>query len=152
MNTKKVAAYTLSELLVVMLITSIIIMLTFNILRLTQNQLTYLQKISNKNTEVQLLHRVLLKDFNTHKVYVTSKNNLLCTNSLDSISYQITPNYVIRMLDTFHIKIQEAHTYLNNRKVSVGSIDGIELRFDKSLSPKNIFLYKIKDAAHYMNQ
>ena len=153
MKTKKVNAFTISELLVVLVISSIVISLTFIVLGLVQKQISQIQKGYQDQQEILLLKRVLLKDMNTHRVFFNKKENRLsCTNSLDTIQYSFKPNYIVREIDTFKLKIKAKQLLLDNKIVESGWIDAAQLEFDQTFTAKKVFIYKVKDAAHYLNQ
>jgi competence protein ComGC len=70
---KKVTAFTIAEMLVVLVISGIVISLTMLILSLVQKQLSIINTNNEKTTEIQLLERVLWQDFNRHNLYVYCK-------------------------------------------------------------------------------
>ena len=152
MKTRKITAFTLSELLVVLVISSIVISLTFVVLGLVQKQISKIQRTFKDQQEIQLLERVLLQDMNRHSAFYQKEKNLLNLYSTkDSILYQFKDNYVIREKDTFHLKVIEKQFLLDNKIVDKGWIDALQLEFNQSYSAKNVFIFKIKDAAHYLN-
>lgn len=152
MKTKKIAAFTLSELLVVMIISSIVVSLTFVTLGLVQKQISEIQRNFKDQQEIQLLERVLLQDLNRHQTfYQKDKDLLILHSSKDSIFYQFEEAYILRNKDTFHLKVVEKQFLLDNTIAKEGWIDAMHLEFNQSYSAKNIFIYNIKDAAHYLN-
>jgi len=153
MKTKKMKAFTISELLVVLVISSIVLSLTFVILGMTQKQIAQIQRGYQQQQEILLFKRVLLKDINTHRAFFKAKEEqLILSNSFDTIRYAFAKNYLLRDLDTFKLKIKERQLYLNNTIVTSHWIDAIQLEFEQTYTSKKIFMYKIKDAAHYLNQ
>ncbi len=152
MKTRKIKAFTLSELLVVLVITSIVVSLTFLTLRLVQKQITSIQTNFNDQQEIQFLERALLQDINTYNAYYDSKNDVLkLSHGKDSIHYEFTDNYIVRKKDTFQLKLVDKRFLIDTKEVKTGWIDALQFTFNQSYSTKNIFIYKIKDAAHYMN-
>lgn len=152
MKIKKAQAFTLSELLVVLVISSIVISLTFIVLGLVQKQIAQIQKGYHDQQEILMLKRVLVKDINTHDVFFEDKKNkLFCYNSFDTIQYTIEDHYILREKDTFKLRIKRKKLLLDNQEVKSGWIDAIHLTFDQSFTSKKIFMYKIKDAAHSLN-
>jgi len=153
MKTKKIDAFTISELLVVLVISSIVISLTFIVLSLVQRQITQIQKGYQNQQEILLLKRVLLKDMNSHQVFFKAKENrLIFMNSFDTIQYDFKPDYIVREIDTFKLKIKEKHFLLDNSIVESNWVDAMHLEFDQTFTSKKVFIYKVKDAAHYLNQ
>jgi prepilin-type N-terminal cleavage/methylation domain-containing protein len=152
MKTKKVAAFTLSELLVVLVISSIVVALTFVVLGLIQKQISEIQRNFKDQQEIQLLERVLLQDLNKHQAFYQKDKDLLNLYSTkDSVLYQFEATCIIRNKDTFHLKVVDKQFLLDNTIAKEGWIDAIDLEFAQSYSAKNIFIYKVKDAAHYLN-
>lgn len=152
MRTRKIAAFTLSELLVVLVISSIVVSLTFVVLGLVQKQISKIQRNFKDQQEIQLLERVLLQDINTHYAFYQKEKDFLNLESAkDTILYQFEENYILREKDTFHLKIVEKQFLLDNKVVKTGWVDAMHLEFNQSYSAKNIFIYKIKDASHYLN-
>ena len=72
---KKVTAFTIAEMLVVLVISGIVISLTMLILSLVQKQLSIINTNNEKTTEIQLLERVLWQDFNRHNLFFNEKQN-----------------------------------------------------------------------------
>jgi prepilin-type N-terminal cleavage/methylation domain-containing protein len=152
MRTKKVAAFTLSELLVVLVISSIVISITFVVLGLVQKQISQIQKNYKDQQEILLLKRVLLSDISTHDVFFERKENqLYLYSSKDTLQYEFTSNYILRKKDTFNLKIKDKQFLLDNKIVKTGWVDAIHLEFNQSYTAKKIFVFKEKDAAHYLN-
>ncbi|WP_418637466.1 PulJ/GspJ family protein [Winogradskyella sp.] len=152
MNTKKIRAFTLSELLVVLVISSIVIALSFVVLGLVQKQISLIRNGSQKEQEILLLKRVLLKDIQTHNAFFDIKEqNLFCYSDIDTVQYVFESDYILRERDTIKLKVIGAQFLLDHRIVESGWIDAMYLSFDQTFGSKKIFLYKLKDAAHYLN-
>jgi prepilin-type N-terminal cleavage/methylation domain-containing protein len=152
MKIKKAQAFTLSELLVVLVISSIVISLTFIVLGLVQKQIAQIQNGYHDQQEILMLKRVLVKDINTHDVFFEEKQNkLFCYSASDTIQYTLEQQYLLRGRDTFKLKVKEKQLLLDDQIVKSGWVDAIHLTFDQSFISKKIFMYKIKDAAHYLN-
>ncbi|WP_406755908.1 PulJ/GspJ family protein, partial [Tenacibaculum maritimum] len=73
---KKIKAFTLSEMLVVLVISSILISLTFLILSMVQQQVEIIQGNLKRKQQVQFLERVLWKDFNEYSVVYNQENTI----------------------------------------------------------------------------
>ncbi len=150
--TKKNKAFTLAEMLVVLVITSIIITIALLVLNLVQSQLRNIQKNYTTNTEIRLLERGLWHDANTHNLfYNNKKGQLICTSVKDTVTYTFTKNFAVRNFDTIHVPITEKTVFLDGKKVTNGIIDAIELHFLKDIKSKKSFIFKTNDALHYMN-
>lgn len=152
MKTKKVNAFTLSEMLIVLVIASIVISLTFVILNLVQKQVRSIQQNFSQRQHIQLLERLLWKDLNTYDAfYNAQQERLKLRNAVDSITYSFDSDFVVREKDTIPIAINNKLLFLNGIKTTNGYIDAIEIITQQAYNTKNIMVYKQKDAAHYLN-
>lgn len=149
---KKIKAFTIAEMLVVLVISSIIITITILVLSLVQDQIKSIQTIYSTNVEIQLLERGLWQDFNNHKLFYESTNEqLICTSEKDTITYVFHKNFVTRNLDTIKTTIVEKRLFLDGEETKKGSIDALELYLSKEIESKKLFIFKTNDATHYMN-
>ncbi len=150
---KKAKAFTIAEMLVVLVITSIVITIALLVLSMVQKQIRSIQNIYKTNTEIRLLERGLWQDFNTHNIFYTpSKQQLICTSEKDTITYTFFKGYTVRNLDTIRVAITEKTVFLDGEKIEGGAIDAIEIFFSKEIKNKKSFIFKTNDALHYMNQ
>lgn len=150
---KKVDAYTLSEMLVVLIISSIVISLTFVALNMVQKQVLSIQKNFQNQQEVQSLERALWSDFNTHTIFYNSKSNTLkFTSYKDTLTYYFKNNFILREKDSFPIDITTKKLFLDGIVIKDGYIDAIGLETKQSYTNKKLFVYKEKDALFYLNQ
>lgn len=150
--TKKIDAFTLSELLVVLVISSIVISMSFLILSMVQKQVQGIRENLHYKQELQLLEQHLWKDFNTHTIeYFKNKDALLVTNSIDSLNYYFYGDYIVREKDTFSVKINSKQLFLNGEEVKTGYIDAIKLETSPIFGNTKLFISKTKDASFYLN-
>ena len=73
---KKIKAFTLSEMLVVLVISSIVIAAAFLILTMVQKQFMVVQKNINNKQEINFFERLLWRDFNTYTINYQKKKDL----------------------------------------------------------------------------
>ena len=150
---KKAKAFTIAEMLVVLVITSIVITIALLVLSMVQKQIRSIQNIYKTNTEIRLLERALWQDFNTHNVfYAAATQQLICTSEKDTITYSFVKNYTLRNFDTIRVAITEKTVFLDGEKIGGGAIDAIEIFFSKEIKNKRSFIFKTNDALHYMKQ
>ncbi len=151
---QKIKAFTLNEMLVVLLITSLVVGMAYSVLRLVQVQMGGISGNYERNTELNLLRQSLWIDFNqSDRIrFDPSKNELLLTNGLKRISYSFQEDRVIKDKDTFAIKITSLDRYFNGMKTGFGEIDAIDLYTSKELGGKRIFVFKRNATTSYMNQ
>lgn len=150
---KKIKAFTLSEMLVVLVISSIVIAAAFLILTMVQKQFMVVQKNINNKQEINFFERLLWRDFNTYTInYQKKKDLLMLTNNIDSIQYSFFKEYTIREKDTFFVQITTKELFLDGNKVVNGVIDAIKIKTNPLFGNKKIFIYTSKDATYYLNK
>ena len=74
---KKLQSFTLAELIVVMIITSIVVGLAFSVLRIIQKQIEVIGNDNEKAVEVVFLEQMLWSDFNRMQHVETTHLNQL---------------------------------------------------------------------------
>ena len=150
---KKLMAFTLSEMIVVLLITTIVVGMAFGVLQLVQKQMQGIQGNYERNTELNLLRQSLWIDFNTYeRVYYDGKQGeLLFENPLGQLRYQIEENNVIKGRDTFDIKWKSQKFYFENIERSLGEIDAINFETTMEMGNRTLFVYKNNGATTYLN-
>lgn len=154
MRDKKLKAFTLSEMLVVLLLTVIVVGLAFSILNLVQKQMNGTRENYQKNTELNSLRQALWKDFRSHSSIYYSENDqkLFFNNEVNQVSYAFIKDYLIRDKDTFQIQLTDKMFLFNGTEVLSGDITGLELLTGEEQQIKKVFVYKTNAADYYMNQ
>ena len=150
---KKIKAYTISEMIIVLILTSIVIGLAFSVLGLVQKHMSAIQDNYARNSELNLLETSLWLDFNRYSyiTYNSSQETLNFATELDSISYSFTDNLIIREQDTFNVILQNKQLYFNGEFAEGQNIDAIKLEASKELRNQFLFVFKINDANTFMN-
>jgi type II secretory pathway pseudopilin PulG len=151
--TKKIKAFTLNEMLVVLLITSLVVGMAFSVLRLVQQQMDGLTHNYERNTELNLLRQSLWIDFNQCDGvwYDAPEQKLLFVNELKRVTYQFQGDYVIKERDTFFIPIDEKRIYFDGEHARFGEIDALDLRTSQE-GGRRIFVFKRNSSTSYINQ
>ncbi len=122
------------------------------VLQLVQSQLRTMRAIYRQNTKVQLLERGLWQDFNKYNLsFSTTSSALFGESELDSVTYLFKERYVLRNKDTLKLAIYDLKAYLDGAEVKSGVIDALELQLSRDIKTKRIFIFRQKDAAHYVN-
>lgn len=150
--TKKIKSFTLSELLVVLVISSIVISITFLVLLMVQKQIKNIQTNLITIQEIQDTERMIWKDFNEYNlVYYEKQKGLIFKSELDSLIYKFDDNFIIRKNYKFPIHIVEKKLFLNGKEVQSGTIDAIKIDVIPVFGITELFIYKNKDASFYLN-
>lgn len=151
---EKIKAFTLNEMLVVLLITAIVVGMAFSILNLVQRQMHGIEGNYERNTELNLLKQSLWIDFNQFDGiwYLEEKNELLFTNELKEIKYSIKEKMVIKELDTFHIQLTASDFYFKGDLQKKGEIDALNIQTAEKYGSQRVFVFKKNAAISYLNQ
>lgn len=150
---RKVNAYTLSEVLVVLLLTSIIAGMAFSVLSMVQKQIFAVQKNMDVKASFRQLEQSLVLDFNRYHNVKFDKidNRLVCYSEIDSVSYNFTPNYVQKNIDTFYVSVLHKKLFFAGIKVDNGIVDAIKID-SIGLNPNlQLFIFKQNDANTYLD-
>lgn len=149
---KKLKSFTISELLVVLIIASIVVGIAFSVLDLTRKEI---QKINqNKELEVKI-NQAELKltiDINSFSKCSVTENYLYFKNEIDSIKYQILDRNLISREDTLLSNIVEVNYFFKGNKINNGVFDALKLVIEtKKDINSTVFVYKINDALNDLN-
>ncbi|WP_222984556.1 PulJ/GspJ family protein [Flagellimonas meishanensis] len=151
---KKITAFTLNEVMVALLITTIVVGMAFSVLRLVQQQMYGISVNFERNTQVDLLRQGLWMDFNRFDRvrFDAPRQQLLFVNEVETRTYHFYDGLVVRDRDTFHIKIMEKSRYFNGEARFSGEIDALDLHTAKEHGGHRIFVFKRNAATSYLNR
>jgi type II secretory pathway pseudopilin PulG len=153
MKTRKINAFTLGEILVVLVVSSIVISMAFVVVSMVQKQVYLIQNNLSKKQQIQFFETTLLRDMNSYSVFFQKQENcLLLRNTKDSIRYIFYDDFVIRKTDTIKISFENKKLFLEGTFVLDGKVDAIELNLSNSYANAQLFLQKTKDATFYLNK
>ena len=152
LNTK-VKAFTLSEMVVVLILTAIVVGLAFSVLSLVQKQMGAIQSNYSSNLELNKLETSLWLDFNRYsKITFDDDDNVMkFSTALDSITYQFQEKNIIKGRDTFPVSLKNKHFFFDGASIENGAVDALRLEFNKDSQNQMLFVFKSNDAALYMN-
>ena len=150
---RKIKAFTLSELVVVLILTSIVVGLAFSVLTLVQKHMAGIQQNFANSTELNKLEQSLWLDFNRYPRirYDAQEEELTFANDMDSITYRFHDTYIVKTMDTFQIQLQNKTMYFDGNHRETGAMDAIKLETPKALQNQTLFIYKENDATHFMD-
>jgi len=149
---KKIAAFTLSEMLVVLLLTIIVVGLAFSVLGLVQGQMLDIQNNYEEKTNDNLLQQALWVDFNSNaQIVFSSKGQMLSlSNDVNGKRYEFYKGYIIKGIDTLYTDFTISKVFYMGEAVSNGIIDALELTKHGEV-PKTLFVHKKNTATDFMN-
>ncbi|MDP9080023.1 MAG: hypothetical protein M3O71_21565 [Bacteroidota bacterium] len=117
MNKNKVPAYTIMEVTITMLVSAILIAITYtsySIVTKSYNSFT------GKNTDLAVLvslDHLFTRDFEKANAIVKDSTGILLQRDSNSIRYEFAPDFIIRRaarIDTFKVQNQEVTTSFEN--------------------------------------
>jgi type II secretory pathway pseudopilin PulG len=149
----KIAAFTLSELIIVILITIIVAGIAFSVLNLVQKQMFGIQDNFQHATSVRLLEQSLLIDAQraNHMEYNEDEATLHFISEIDTVTYTFAKEYIENATDTFAISITGAKTYFKGLETTAKKIDAFKLTTTKEFRNATVFIYQRNTANTYMN-
>lgn len=151
-QSSKIKAFTLSEMIVVLILTSIVVGLAFSVLNLVQKHMSSIHQNYTNKTMLNKLETALWLDFNRYSKieYNNLENELKFTTAIDSVVYQFSEKNIIKGIDTFPVPLQLKEFYFDGERIENGQIDAIKLEAQKELQNQQLFIFKKNDATSYM--
>ncbi|WP_299535760.1 hypothetical protein [Ulvibacterium sp.] len=150
---RKINAFTLSEIIVVLLITTMVVGMAFSVLRLVQNQMNGIAGNYERNTEFNLLRQSLWIDFNRFdRVYYNEKSReLQFVNAIGQRTYRFEEDFITKDIDTFRLKWESQRFLFENNESRLGEIDALHFQTTKAFGNRTLFVFKNNAATTYMN-
>jgi type II secretory pathway component PulJ len=150
---KKIQAYTLSELIVVIIITSIIAGLSFSVLNLVHRHMDSIALNLDRDMQLKQTELMLNIDFNAHsKITLSDSNKLKFKIYNDSVVYKFNEGLLLRDDDSITLIIEGKSFYFKGQEVKRGRVDAIELNIRKTDdNVDKLFIYKQNDALNKLN-
>lgn len=152
-TSNKIAAFTLSEMVVVIILTSIIVGIGFSVLSMVQNHMKMIQANFTKSAELDRLQQSLWLDFNRYSTinYKPLEDELVFTNDFDSINYKFSSETLVKGVDTFQVSIEKKAFFFDGNPIQEGVLDALKLNLDKSFQNQVLFVFKKNDAVQFIN-
>jgi|GEM_PF-1334108 len=141
----KVKAFTLSEVLIVLVITSIVIAIAFSILRLVTKQYNAISTRYTERAEILKLKQRMLTDMDISKsAFWDSDQEQLSLMSgrkeSTSINYEVYDNLLIRNGDTLSKNITTISFFYKGNTVQGGAVDAFEVSIGNDKDVTNFFI------------
>ena len=150
----RLPSFTLSELLIVLILTAIVIGMAFSVLRLVHREIHAIQTNYDKTSGLVLFEQRLWKEVNQlHDItYTASNETLLMVSEKDTVLYSFKGNYVLRNADTIALKLKPIHFLFEGKTITEGKVDGIYVSADEEVKGYEFFISKKNDLTYSMNQ
>ncbi|MEM9001150.1 MAG: prepilin-type N-terminal cleavage/methylation domain-containing protein [Bacteroidota bacterium] len=149
----KLKAFTLSEMLVTLMITTIVVGMAFAVLHLVQRQMHGIDGNYERNTAFNILRQGLWIDFNQcdGAWYDQKANQLIFANGLKETVYRLHDGFIAKEKDTFRIEVASQHFFFKGLQQPSGEIDALRFALSKKNGSKALFVYKKNAATSYIN-
>lgn len=151
MQNGKLKSFTLSEMLVVLIITAIVVGLAFSVLNLVRRQIHGIQKNMDRTTMLSLFEQRLSQDFNTHNAIRLEDENIMLTSDKDTVNYKVGDGFVLRNTDTIKAALKIDRMFYEGTEVKSGIIDAISLSGEVVVPGDYMFFSSTADATLKMN-
>ena len=144
---RKIPAFTLVEMLVVLAITAIVAGLAFTIIALFSRNMQHIESNFSKGTERNLFQDRLMVDFNRYPTihYDPMERTLTFKNPLDSIQYLWEQNETLRGTDTLLREPVDLELFYAGERMERGTVDAIMVTFGETENDY-IFIFRENDA------
>jgi hypothetical protein len=148
----KLKSFTLSEMMVVLVITVIVVGLTFSVLNLIQKQMWIVERNFEEGTQANLLRQSLWIDFSRFPElnYNSELDILEAATPLESVSYKFDEKWIIKEQDTFFLQLKQKTFYFDGKLKTSGAIDAVELNFLQDKKENTIMVFQRNTASEYM--
>lgn len=148
----KIQAFTLSEMIIVLILTSIVVGLAFTVLNLVQKHMISIQHNYTSKTELNKLETALWLDFNKYSEinFDNIENELQFKTEIDSVTYQFLETKIVKNRDTFPIILENKTLFFDGQVTENGQIDAIKLKTVKESNHQLLFVFKQNDATAYL--
>lgn len=152
-------AFTLTELVVALLISSILVAGVYLLLNMVQSHFKISSETAEKVVLISNMRHVLLQDFEKSRYIVSHGNSFSFHSDSTSVTYDFNPSLVSRSVegldrvDTFNIRSSEPLAYFNGALAPSGRLVNV-LSFDLYLEEDTfqIYLHKTYAAQELMMQ
>lgn len=150
---RKLKAYTLSEVIVVLILTSIVVGLALSALRLIQKQMTALRHNNENKMELKSLETKLSILFNQSETIEISETKVYFYRLNDTLNTEINPNTFIIGQDSIELEVLNLKSYFRGENKESGHIDALSLdvKLNKNIS-KPLFISRNNDAKTKLGQ
>ncbi len=143
----KIKAFTLTEIMVVMVISVIVVGLAFSVLGIVQKNMRNIGENYENKEQIQSFETALTIDFNTFPTAIWDpvENILIVSSPIDKRKYQFYTDSIVTNISNHTVLIKEKLFYFEGKLVQSGNIDAIKLTFHNTKEPHRLFVFKYND-------
>lgn len=147
MYRKRIKSFTLFELIVVMLLSTILVGIMYYALRVAQQTFARFSESNQHVLDIRSLINAMRNDFQRAEQVHASDNQVRCYKGELTIEYEILDKSVVRKsntaIDTFHCDVNSYKFFLANKEFNEGLIEEAEvsLKFKDQDFLFNVYRY-----------
>ena len=139
---RKIRAYTLTEVLIVLALTAVVAALSFSALGFVKRSLSLIDSNYSFANDYRNLERDLTLDLNSAwDVRAITKGQLKLENPVNTISYKIESGHLIKNQDTIYSGSIDWTLFYKGAKTISGPVDALKLTFSEG-NPSGLFVSK----------
>ena len=149
----KIKAFTLAEMMVVLLLTTLVVGMAYSVLHLVQKQMAGIENNFENRTELNRLRQSLWTDLNRYEYayYNARQHRIELSSEIKGITYELEEKFIVKERDTFFMSPEEWSFYFEDRGQSAGPIDALRLTTREN-GGQTLFVWRNNTANTYMNQ
>ena len=163
---KKLQAFTLLELIAVLILSGIITLMAYYVLDITRSYYHKFQQKENSTSALSRLAMIIDQDFQKAKVITGDNSKVIFYFQTHQITYQFMSSYIVRsqsnVQDTFHLIIHDIALKTvsgkNNNKdnpvhelqLVAGSRDSVFFHFNKNYSAETLFGLQLENTTRWL--
>ena len=151
MNTTKLKAFTLYEMLVAMIVSAIVMGITANVFLIVSKQFNSFRLQTDNEIKIRQLHQILINETAwSNVIYIDQYyKKIIFSNDLKKNIISFDNDVVIFKNDTIAENII-FKGYFENKEIEDGNIEALKLNYISHNIEKQLFYYKDYDAEFYV--
>ena len=144
---QKLAAFTITEIIVVLAISTIVAGLAFSVINVVQRNKLNIEKNYARSEQIKQLNVALQMDFNTHTqiTWKPTEEVLEFTSPIASNNYYFTKDSIYNNVQTFKVSATDKKIFFKGEAIKEGFVDAVKLTFGQ----QTCFVYKTNDPTIY---
>ena len=151
---KKIPSYTISEMIVTLIVTIVVVGIAFSVLSLVQGHMKDIELNYEDKTELNKFKQSLWIDFyqNEKVSFSAAENEILFMNPIKGEKrYKVLSTAINTTKDTFNLTVKEISAMFEGKLLNRGEIDALNIVIDDKGFERNIWVYKNTVAADYID-
>ncbi|WP_103865339.1 prepilin-type N-terminal cleavage/methylation domain-containing protein [Aquimarina sp. I32.4] len=144
---QKIKAFTLTEVMVVIVISTIVVGLAFSVLKIVQESMSNIDENYEYKEEMQSFEVALTIDFNrlTSVKWNPYESTLSMYSPIEEKEYKFFSDSIVTAIHTYPLQLKEKKFYFEGEPVNSGDVDAMKLTFYNTRELHRVFVFKYND-------